>query len=59
MADVSGSDARSLENAPEREWQAHLPELIREAERDQILRVVHGVYIYPLLLLGGGHHHAV
>jgi hypothetical protein len=48
---MSGSDARSLENAPKRQWQAHLPELVREAEQDQILRVGHGVYVYPLLLV--------
>jgi len=48
---MSGSDPGNLKNAPERGWQAHLPELVREAERDQILRVAHGVYIYPLLLV--------
>jgi len=35
---MSGSDACSLENTPEGEWRAHLPELVREAERDQIRR---------------------
>ena len=48
---MSGSDARSLEYAPRRNWQADLPELVREAERDQIRRLAHSVYIYPLPLL--------
>jgi signal transduction histidine kinase/CheY-like chemotaxis protein len=48
---MSGSQACSLKNALETGWQAHLPELVREAEGDQILRVAHGIYIYPLLLV--------
>jgi len=48
---MSEPDACTLENAREREWQARMPELVREAERDQIRRLAHGIYIYPLLLL--------
>jgi signal transduction histidine kinase/ActR/RegA family two-component response regulator len=48
---MSVSDPRSSKNAAEQEWQAHLPELLREAEQDQIRRMAHGVYVYPPMLM--------